>query len=72
MWFPNNQDPLLRIISFPNMRMERSKSISLGKSKQGYYLIILAAALSVLIHVISKPMLESSENLIEINPVVII
>ena len=47
-----------------------SKNISLRKSKKGYYLIILAAALSALIHVISKPMLESSENLIEINPVV--
>ena len=47
-----------------------SKSISLGKSKYGYYLIILAAALSALIHVISKPMLENSENMIEINPVV--
>ena len=33
-------------------------------------MIILAAALSALIHVISKPMLESSENLVEINPVV--
>jgi drug/metabolite transporter (DMT)-like permease len=47
-----------------------SKSVSLGKSKYGYYLIILAAALSALIHVISKPMLENSENMIEINPVV--
>jgi drug/metabolite transporter (DMT)-like permease len=47
-----------------------SKSISLGKSKYGYYLIILAAALSALIHVISKPMLENSESVIEINPVV--
>jgi len=52
------------------MGMISSKSISLGKSKYGYYLIILAAALSALIHVISKPMLENSENLIEINPVV--
>ena len=33
-------------------------------------MILLAAALSALIHVISKPMLENSENLIEINPVV--
>ena len=33
-------------------------------------MIILAAALSALIHVISKPMLESSENMVEINPVV--
>ena len=47
-----------------------SKIIQLGKSKYGYYLVILAAALSALIHVISKPMLESSENMIEINPVV--
>ena len=47
-----------------------SERITLGKSKYGYYLIILAAALSALIHVISKPMLESSENMVEINPVV--
>ena len=47
-----------------------AKRISLGKSKYGYYLIILAAALSALIHVISKPMLENSENAIEINPIV--
>ena len=47
-----------------------SRRFSLGKSKYGYYLIILAAALSALIHVISKPMLENSENMIEINPVV--
>jgi len=41
------------------------------KSKYGYYLIILAAAMSALIHVISKPMLENSENMVEINPVVL-
>jgi len=48
-----------------------SEKLSLGKSKYGYYLIILAAALAALIHVISKPMLESSENMVEINPVVL-
>ena len=47
-----------------------SKGISLKKSKYGYYLIIASAALSALIHVISKPMLESSESMVEINPVV--
>lgn len=47
-----------------------SKTLSFGRSKYGYYFIILAAALTALIHVISKPMLESSENMIEINPVV--
>jgi len=47
-----------------------SRVVSLGKSKYGYYLIILAAALSALIHVISKPMLEHSENMVEINPIV--
>lgn len=45
--------------------------LSLKKSKKyGYYLIILSAALSALIHVVSKPMLENSETAIEINPVV--
>lgn len=48
-----------------------SERISLKKSKYGYYLIILAAALSALIHVISKPMLENSENMLEINPIVL-
>ena len=48
-----------------------SEKISLKKSKYGYYLIILAAALSALIHVISKPMLENSENMLEINPIVL-
>lgn len=48
-----------------------SERISLKKSNYGYYLIIIAAALSALIHVISKPMLENSENMIEINPVVL-
>jgi drug/metabolite transporter (DMT)-like permease len=47
-----------------------SRRLSLRKSNYGYYLIILAAALSALIHVISKPMLENSENMIEINPIV--
>ncbi len=47
-------------------------SQKLGKrsSKYGYYFIIAAAALSALIHVISKPMLENSEYSFEINPVV--
>jgi drug/metabolite transporter (DMT)-like permease len=35
----------------------------------GYYFIILAAALSSLVHVISKPMLETGSS-IEINPIV--
>ncbi|NQV39005.1 MAG: DMT family transporter [Nitrosopumilus sp.] len=48
-----------------------SERLSLKKSKYGYYLIILAAALSALIHVISKPMLENSENMLEINPIVL-
>lgn len=48
-----------------------SEKVSLKKSKYGYYLIILAAALSALIHVISKPMLENSENMLEINPIVL-
>ena len=48
-----------------------SEQVSLKKSKYGYYLIILAAALSALIHVISKPMLENSENMLEINPIVL-
>ncbi len=47
-----------------------SKSLSLKKSKNGYYFIIIAAALSALIHVISKPMLENSTHSIEINPIV--
>ncbi len=47
-----------------------SEKVSFKKSKYGYYLIILAAALSALIHVISKPMLENSENMVEINPIV--
>ena len=48
-----------------------SEKVSLKKSNYGYYLIILAAALSALIHVISKPMLENSENMLEINPIVL-
>ncbi|MCV0430210.1 DMT family transporter [Nitrosopumilus sp.] len=46
------------------------RTISLKKPKYGYYFIILAAALSALIHVISKPMLENSEYSVEINPIV--
>jgi drug/metabolite transporter (DMT)-like permease len=48
-----------------------SEKVSIKKSKYGYYLIILAAALSAIIHVISKPMLENSENMLEINPIVL-
>jgi len=40
------------------------------KSHYGYYFIILAAALAALIHVISKPMLEITNNQTEINPIV--
>ena len=47
-----------------------SGSLSIKKTKYGYYFIILAAALSALIHVISKPMFESSEHVVEINPIV--
>jgi drug/metabolite transporter (DMT)-like permease len=46
------------------------KIIQLKRSRYGYYLIILAAAFSALLHVISKPLLENSENMIEINPIV--
>ena len=48
-----------------------SEKVSFKKSKYGYYLIVLAAALSALIHVISKPMLETSENMAEVNPIVL-
>ena len=48
----------------------RLESLSLKKSKNGYYFILIAAALSALIHVISKPMLENSTHSIEINPIV--
>jgi len=41
-----------------------------SKSHKGYYFIIIAAALAALIHVISKPMLEGSNNQVEINPIV--
>ena len=40
-----------------------------GKSQYGYCVIILAAASAALIHVLSKPMLDSGSN-IEINPIV--
>ena len=43
-----------------------------GKSRYGYYIIILAAALSALVHVVSKPMLDNSETAIEINPIVMV
>ncbi|MGY5150382.1 MAG: DMT family transporter [Candidatus Nitrosopumilus sp. bin_68KS] len=38
-------------------------------SKFGYYFIIIAAALSALVHVLSKPMLGMGDNIIEINPI---
>jgi len=47
-----------------------SKIKQIKRSRYGYYLIILAAALSALLHVVSKPMLENSETMIEINPIV--
>lgn len=37
----------------------------------GFYFVIIAAALSSLIHVVSKPILEMSENSFEINPIVL-
>lgn len=40
------------------------------KSNRGYYFIIIAAVLSSLVHVLSKPMLEMGESTIEINPIV--
>ncbi|MGI0057449.1 MAG: DMT family transporter [Nitrosarchaeum sp.] len=42
----------------------------LRKPRYGYYFIILAAALAALIHVICKPMLESGNNQVQINPIV--
>jgi len=48
-----------------------SEKVSFKKSKYGYYLIILAAAFSAILHIIPKPMLESSENMMEINPIVL-
>jgi len=48
-----------------------SERLKIKKSRYGYYLIILASALTALIHVFSKPMLENSENIIQINPIVL-
>ena len=48
-----------------------AKTLLLNKSKYGYYLIILSSALAALVHVISKPMLENSENVMPINPIVL-
>ena len=45
-------------------------NLKLTKSRYGYYFIILAAALSSLVHIISKPMLETGQGLVEINPIV--
>ncbi|WP_278975252.1 DMT family transporter [Nitrosopumilus sp.] len=39
------------------------------KSQYGYYFIILAAMLSSLVHVLSKPMLDMGVNTMEINPI---
>jgi len=47
-----------------------SKIRQLKGSRYGYYLIILAAAASALLHVVSKPLLENSETMVEINPIV--
>ena len=41
------------------------------KSQYGYYFIILAAALTALIHVICKPMLDVGNTQVEINPIVL-
>ncbi|KAF6245108.1 EamA family transporter [Nitrosopumilus sp. b2] len=41
-----------------------------NKNYLGYYFIIIAAALSSLVHVVSKPMLEIGESSIGINPIV--
>ena len=48
-----------------------TKALLLNKSKYGYYLIILSSALAALVHVISKPMLENSEIVMPINPIVL-
>ena len=47
------------------------QSLIRKNKKFGYYLIIAAAALSAIIHIVSKPMLENTENVFEINPVVL-
>ena len=39
-------------------------------TKKGYYFIILAAMTSALIHVLSKPLLESGNEQIQLNPIV--
>ena len=46
------------------------KQLKKSKSNLGYYFVIIAAALSALIHVISKPMLETGGTTVEINPIV--
>jgi hypothetical protein len=38
------------------------QSLTRKNKKFGYYLIIAAAALSAIIHIVSKPMLENTEN----------
>ncbi|NNM02054.1 MAG: DMT family transporter, partial [Nitrosopumilus sp.] len=48
-----------------------TERLTAKKSRYGYYLIILASALTALIHVFSKPMLESSDTVMQINPIVL-
>jgi len=43
----------------------------LKKSHFGYYFIIIAAALSALIHTVSKPLLETGNSQVEINPIIL-
>jgi drug/metabolite transporter (DMT)-like permease len=50
--------------------MEMIQLSLVKKANFGYYLVIIAAALSALIHVVSKPMLDSGNNQMEINPIV--
>ncbi len=53
------------------MGMNVTERLTANKSRYGYYLIILASALTALIHVFSKPMLENSDNIMQINPIVL-
>lgn len=47
------------------------KSIALAKKpKFGYYFILMASVTAALIHVLSKPMLENTADMPEINPIV--
>ncbi len=40
------------------------------KSTKGYYFIVLAAALSAIVHVVAKPVLEIENSSFELNPIV--